>query len=227
MNEIAQPSATTDHRHETRATIRVLADVGFAGPLLFAVGVIVAGAATPGYSHLSEPISQLAEPARPYWLIQVAGFVVFGISMIVIAFALWQSLSAGSGAKLGVALVGFAGFNMVLTGLFRTDPISQEIPSVSGQIHETTAGLVFLSLIAGFLVLGRAMRRSRSWHGLASFSITAGLAALIFLIGFGISFEAQPEYVGVWQRLLATTIILWFVVISVRTKRLVPVHEGA
>lgn len=218
-------SITTDRRHKSR--IRVLAYLGLAGPVLFAVGVVVAGAVTPGYSHLSEPISQLAEPGRPYWLIQVAGFVVFGISMIAVAFALWQGLSDGLGPKLGIVLVGFAGFNMVLTGLFRTDPMGQESPSVSGQIHETTAGLVFLSLIAGFLVLGRAMRRSPSWRGLASFSITAGLAALIFLTGFGISFEAQPEYVGVWQRLLATTIILWFVVISLRVKSLVPVHDGA
>lgn len=141
MNELVHTSVTTDRRHERRATIRVLADIGLAGPVLFAVGVIVAGAVTPGYSHLSEPISQLAEPARPYWLIQVAGFVVFGISMIAVAFALWHSPSTGLRAKLGIALVGFAGFNMVLTGLFRTDPMGQELPSVSGQIHETTAGV--------------------------------------------------------------------------------------
>lgn len=224
MNEVAQSAA--GDRHEQRTTSGVLAYIGLAGPLLFVVGVIVAGAVTPGYSHLSEPISQLAEPERPYWLIQVVGFVVFGISMIAVAFVLWQSLlSAGSGAKLGIVMVGFAGFNMVLTGLFRTDRMGEDLPSVSGQIHDTTAGLVFLSLIAGFLVLGRAMRRLRSWHNLASFSIIAGLATLTFLVGFGLSFEVQPQYVGVWQRLLATTIVTWFVVIALRT--LVPVPESA
>ena len=224
MKEVVGSTAT--EQEKPRIRMRTLASIGLAGPLLFVVGVVVAGAITPGYSHLSEPISQLAEPAQPYWLIQVTGFVVFGISMVAIASALWRTLTAGVAAKLGVALVGFAGFNMILTGLFRTDPMGRTSPSISGQIHETTAGLVFLSLIAGFLVLGRPMRRARSWRDLAYFSIIAGLAALTFLVGFGLSFELQPRYVGVWQRLLATTIVVWFSVIAVRVRVLSPAHEG-
>lgn len=199
---------------------RLLAIVGAAGPMLFVVGVIVGAAVTPGYSHRSDPISQLAAFGEPYPAIQMTGFVVFGLSMVAVAAGLWKVLRSGAAARVGTFLVGLAGGSMVLTGFFRSDPLDQETLSASGIVHLATATVLFLSLIAGFLVLSRAMRRAPQWSDLATFSLVAGLAALVFLVTYSFAFELQPEWVGLWQRLLAATFVVWFLVVSRRLSRL-------
>ena len=206
--------------------IRHLAMVGVAGPLLFATGVVVAGAMTPGYSHLSEPVSQLAAFGQPYPAIQMAGFVVFGLGMVATGVALWQTLRTGTAARVGEILLIVAGVNMILTGLFRADPMEQETLSVSGTVHVVTASVVFLSLIAGFLVMSRAFRKSQRWAALASFSFVAGLAAFVFLAAYSFAFEAQPDWIGLWQRLLAATLATWFVVVTRRLLRLASPVSG-
>ena len=91
---------------------------------------------------------------------------------------------------------------------------------MSGTVHLSTAMVLFPALITAFIVLGRAMKRSDRWTGLATFSLVAGLAALFFLVAFSFAFELQPEWVGLWQRLLAATFVTWFLVVSRRVQDL-------
>jgi hypothetical protein len=70
----------TSGTREGTGLTRQASRLGIAGPLVFVAGVIIAGVVTPGYSHRSEPISQLATFGQPYPAIQMIGFVVFGLS---------------------------------------------------------------------------------------------------------------------------------------------------
>ncbi len=204
--------------------IRLIAVVGMAGPTVFVIGIVLAAALTPGYSHLSEPVSQLAAFGRPHPAIQMTGFVVFGLSMVAVAFGLWRTLPTGIASRVGTILVGVGGSNMVATGLFRADPMDQRVPSVAGNVHMATAMVLFVSLILAFIVLGRGMRQRSRWAPLAPFSLVAGVSAFAFLAAFSFAFELQPEWVGLWQRLLAATIVSWFVTVSWRLRRLAS-HE--
>lgn len=200
--------------------IRLAARLGLAGPLVFALGIILAGTFTPGYSHLSEPVSQLAAFGQPYPAIQMTGFVVFGLSMLAAAYGLRHQLGSRTSASVGIFLVALAGVSMVGTGLFRADPMDQEPLSMSGTVHLSTAMVLFPALITAFIVLSKAMKRSVDWTGLATFSLVAGLAGLVFLVAYSIAFGLQPEWVGLWQRLLAATFVIWFLVVSRRIIRL-------
>ncbi len=203
-------------RQTDPARIRIAAGLGMVGPLVFVLGIIVAGAVTPGYSHLSEPVSQLAAFGQPYPAIQMAGFLVFGLSMVAVAYGLRQRLRSQRSASAGVFLIALGGVSMVATGLFRADPMYQEPMSVSGMVHLSTAMVLFPALLAGFIVLSRAMEKSDDWTDLARFSLIAGLAGLFFLLAYFFAFGLQPEWVGVWQRLLAATFVIWFLVVSRR-----------
>jgi len=94
--------------------------------------------------------------------------------------------------------------------------MDKEPLSVSGTIHISAAMVLFPALIAAFIVLSRSMRRSDHWAGLATFSLVAGIAGLFFLIAYSVAFSLQPEWMGVWQRFLAATFVVWFLVMSRR-----------
>ncbi len=210
----------TSGTRQLSVKVRRAALFGLAGPLIFALGIVVAGAVTPGYSHLSEPVSQLAAFGQPYPAIQMTGFVVFGLSMLAVAYGLRHVLSSARSATIGISLVALAGVSMVGTGLFRADPMGQQPMSVSGTIHISTAMILFLALIAAFIVLSPAMKKLQPWRDLSLFSLIAGLAALFFLVAYSVAFELQPQWMGVWQRLLAATLVIWFLVVSLRVKSL-------
>jgi hypothetical membrane protein len=201
---------------EGKGLTRQAARLGIAGPLVFVAGIVVAGAVTPGYSHLSKPISQLAAFGQPYPAIQMIGFVVFGVSMLAVAYGLRLMLESRRSATIGVFLVALAGVSMVGTGIFRADPMDQDPLSLSGIVHIATAMVLFPALCTAFIVLSRAMKKDDRWRGLANFSMVSGIAGWIFLIGYSAAFELQPDWLGVWQRFLAATFVIWFVVTSRR-----------
>ena len=200
------------------ALLRRLATMGVAGPLLFVVGIVVGGAVTPGYSHLSDPVSQLAATGQPYPFIQMTGFVLFGLAIVATGLGLWRLPLTGRAARTGQVLLIIAGTSMVLTGLFRADPMQQESLTTSGTLHLITAMVLFLSVSAAFLFCARAFRRANGWGDRSRFSLVAGLAAIAFLLTYSVAFELQPEMVGLWQRLFAATIVTWFVVVASRLR---------
>lgn len=208
-------------RSANPAMLRRLATMGVAGPLLFAVGIIVGGAVTPGYSHLSDPVSQLAATGQPYPFIQMTGFVVFGLTMVATGLGLWRLPLTGKAARTGQVLLMIAGTSMVLTGLFQADPMEQESLTTSGTLHLITAMVLFPSVSAAFLLCARAFRRAKGWGDRSRFSLVAGLAAIAFLLTYSVAFELQPELIGLWQRLFAATIVTWFVVVASRLRGLV------
>lgn len=200
------------------ALLRRLATMGVAGPFLFVVGIIVGGAVTPGYSHLSDPVSQLAATGQPYPFIQMTGFVLFGLAILASGLGLWMLPLSGKAARTGQVLLMIAGSSMVLTGLFRADPMEQESLTTSGTLHLITAMVLFPAVSAAFLFFARAFRRASSWGDLSRFSLVAGLAAIAFLLTYSVAFELQPDLVGLWQRLFAATIVTWFVVVASRLR---------
>lgn len=179
------------------------------------------GAVTPGYSHLSEPVSQLAATGQPYPFIQMTGFILFGLAMVATGLGLWRLPLTGKAARTGQVLLMVAGTNMVLTGLFRADPMQQESLTTSGTLHLITAMVLFPSVSVAFLFCARAFRRANAWSDRSRFSMVAGLAAIAFLLTYFVAFEFQPELAGLWQRLFAVTIVTWFVVVASRLRGLI------
>jgi hypothetical protein len=72
----------------SRRFVRVAGWLGVIGVAGFCLGVVAAGLAFPGYSHLDQMISELggAEATRPW--IQNVNFVLFGCCVIALAVGL-------------------------------------------------------------------------------------------------------------------------------------------
>jgi hypothetical protein len=87
-------------------------------------GVIwLAGALQPDYSHFSHAVSELGAPdAVLPGLMNIAGFVVAGVLMIVFTAAVWPVLAGEVLAVLTAVLLILTGISLISAGLFHCDP---------------------------------------------------------------------------------------------------------
>jgi hypothetical membrane protein len=105
---------------------RLLAIGGIVGPVAFVSAWALCGWTTPGYSPVSDAISDLARVGADTRVGMTSGFVVFGIGVAAYSFALrwaltgpaWMTALATAIATLGVAAVPLGWFSDGLHGAF-------------------------------------------------------------------------------------------------------------
>jgi hypothetical membrane protein len=186
MMSTTAPEPATAQPVTPAATRPLLACGVIAGPLY--VGVSLAQAfAREGFDPTRHEWSLLAN--GPFGWIQSANLMLSGVLMIAFAVGLRRALRPGLGVRWAPLLIGAYGLGLVCAGMFRADPRlgfpvgTPEAPgpvSWHGMLHLATAGIGFVSLIAGCLVMGaRFARESR--RGWAWFS---RVTAIVFLAGF-------------------------------------------
>jgi hypothetical protein len=171
--------------------------------------VPVAGAcAAPGYSHVSQFISELGARGAPHaTLVAAAGFAPIGalvLAFLGLASEAFPPSSRKTAGLLGLAAVGAA---YLVSALFPCDPGCPSEGSFSQSVHNLFGLLEYLGAIAGLLLLSTALRGAACWRPLAaSAAVCATLAALGFL---GLLLPGLGPFRGAGQRLAEAAIFLW------------------
>jgi len=163
---------------------RLLLWAGTIGPLFFVVVLLIEGATRPGYNAWRNFGSSLSLGSQG-WM-QIANFLICGVLMIGFAFGLRQALHTGKGAVWGPILMGFFGIEMILAGIFVTDPGLGYPPGVASLAHPTTHGVIhalsglaiFMSLAIATFVMIRRFVGDPAWRGWALYSLLTGLIIL-------------------------------------------------
>jgi hypothetical membrane protein len=155
----------------SRSATGILLWCGVLGPPLFVVAFLVEGATRPGYDAVRLPISLLS--LGPTGWTQTLNFITDGILMLAFAVGLRGVLaSSGWTSTAGPVLIGLLGLGLIGAGIFPTDPgggyppgVRISIANSTGTQHDLATLLVFASLVAGGLVLGRhfAVRSLATW----------------------------------------------------------------
>jgi hypothetical membrane protein len=172
-----------------------LAWAGVVGPVTFVAGWAVAGALTPGYSPLSQPVSRLAAAGAPQRPLMNAGFLAFAVAMPVYAVSLRAELP---GRTWLVALA-----NGVATAAIVATPLgySQAVDTA----HAGAAGVAYLALAA--LPLAAAVPLARTGRPRAArASVVLGLVA-----GASLAATSADRAVGLFQRAGLTLVDAWIV----------------
>jgi hypothetical protein len=219
----------------TAAITRSLLGYGvLAGPFYVVVGLAQA-LTRDGYDLARHDLSLLANGSLGW--IQIANFVLTGLMTIAAAVGMARALrvlGGGPGTVWGPRLVGVFGAGLVGAGAFVADPMSGFPPgtpdgppaavTVSGLGHLVLAGLGFLGLVLGALVLARhyaAAGRS----GLAWFSRITGVLFLLAFAGLASGSASPVVVLGFWVALLLAWI--WLAVTSVDLYRRTPLLTPA
>lgn len=127
---------------------------------MFAVILAVAGLLQPGYSQVTQQISELGYAGSANPEIQNGNFVVTGLLIAVFSLGLRKIFSGGHGPGLGPSFLALAGIGIVGAGLFPGNP-----DLLSGAIHGLFFLVTFVSLTLAPLLVSRNLGSEMEWSG--------------------------------------------------------------
>ena len=200
------------------STLRLLAISGIIGPILFTTVMYTLGFLQPGYSHITQPDSELGTVGAPYAIIMNINFIVSGLLGVAFAFGLHRGIGGG-GSKVGPALLAVAAAGVVGTGIFPTN--LAEPQSFTAVMHRLVSFPGSIAAMLAPIVISRRLKRDSLWQGYRSYSLVTGVVAigtfLLLLVGFRLGFITP--WVGAVQRLLLGVLLLWGEVMAIRLLR--------
>lgn len=184
---------------------------------VFAVGglvsllllILLGSAGVPGYSHVSQFISELGARGAPHeWFVRYAGFLPAGIFVSLFAVAAFTALPRSVPATLGFLGIGVYALGYVAAAFFPCDPgCRPPDPSISQIIHNLV-GLAGYVIAPTFLAL--LAWSARRWPGGRRLALLASLAAGLALAGL-LSLSPDSPYAGLSQRLIEASVLGWIV----------------
>ena len=197
--------------------MRILALGGTIGPLLFAVVVSLLALLRPGYSQISDFISELgATDTANAALMNYVGFIPTGFLLAAFGIALAKFLPRDRWFMATALLITLFGCGIAIAGLFSCDVgCPQASGSLENRIHDTIAPPTFLCGIIGIGLFGVRIRRYPAWQHLGLYSLLSSLVALGCFIALVNSLDAR-QFTGLWQRLMLFTLFLWCGVVGWR-----------
>jgi hypothetical membrane protein len=198
---------------------RALALVGVIGPLDYLMLVTVLGLGWEGYDPIRDTQSELGAVNSPYRLVMnVAGFMGVGVSILAFAAAYWLLLRRSLAMTLATGLLVVAGVGMVVVGFFPCDAGCVDV-TATGRLHSAFSMPGAIGLPAAAMLSALAFRRDgrfgMAWQ-LVSFWL--GLATLVS--GPLIAAELVGGVNGLVQRAAMWVPLVWMMTVSIRLYRL-------
>jgi hypothetical protein len=186
-----------------------------AAPLAFFGTVLVLGFLRPGYSHVTQLMSELAIPGSPYAaLMDLVGLALTGVLLILFTPAIHAALGRARGGTAGTLLVAVVGLMFIGMALLPCDAGCVPV-TMTGQLHLFLGMAGILVTAVSALLLAYAMREAGGWNGYWQYSLATGVL-LFLLILASPSFSGSP---GLVQRTIAGVAFLWTGVVAIRLFR--------
>jgi hypothetical membrane protein len=207
--KVDQRSLSTISDKGTR-TVRLASVCGIIAPVFFTVMIIIESLLRPGYSQISNFISDLG--VGTYSILQNINFWTFGILVFVFALGFGRNFLHSRAATIGLSLVAWMVF---LAGIFPDEPTPYP-----GYVHGAVSMIAFLSLvITEFLVWWRLRRLKEntqfaSWRKYAYYSLATGIVGIALIITGN-----PPGYAGLFQRFFLGSGWLWIEIIALKLFR--------
>ncbi|UCB44014.1 MAG: DUF998 domain-containing protein [Dehalococcoidales bacterium] len=193
----------------------LLAVCGVVAPIILIILIVVGAAVTSGYSHASDPISQLAAEGSPHpgWV--STGFITYGIMILGFGFLLYRSVREHRIAWLVLLFYVLHGVGFLLGGIFADDSRTAEAASTtSGILHNVWIIIGCSSFLGGMLVFAWLKRNDPVWWLIARIFIVFLIIILLTFIISQIPALAAAE--GVLQRIYGVLSIILIEIAAIR-----------
>jgi len=196
---------------------------GLLGVIFFISAAILGGLQFSDYSHISQLISESYAIGTPYGLqLRYLGFLPSGLFIAAFAFYAARALPKSTFAKLGFVGLGvFYGIATIIVSLFPCDKgCDKELvdPSLSQLIHNLTGLLTYIIVPICLLILGIVARKWVNGKYVSYLGMACGLTAILF-VGI-LSSDLHSKVVGLYQRIIEGSVLVWIVVCSFYLKTL-------
>ena len=197
----------------TREHRRWLALGGVLAPMVFVAAVLVTAAARPEYRHASQAISELGEMGAPRAaLMNLGGFLVYGILILGFAVALHRGIRQGPGDWLGPLLLALYGVAYVAVAFAPCNPgCTGAVPTANETAHFLLSRVIMLTAVATPLVLFGRLAKDTAWAAVSP------LVLVLTVLGYLLFLLPIPGLQAGWQqRLFFGCTMAWILVLAVR-----------
>jgi hypothetical protein len=177
------------------------------------------------FGAIGDTMSELA--LGRFGFVQTTAFLVAGIGILGLAFAIYQLTQDSWRSRIGSFLIALYGAGAIIAAIFPTDRIdsASEVwsQSTTGTIHIVVALISFLCVIPGMYLLtwhffGEARwRRITSWWMMLFPSATL---ALLFI-------QSEGPRVGLNQRLFVAVVSAWLILVALKVRSIAGSEESA
>ena len=206
---------------------RILLCCGILSTLLYVAMNVLLARQSPGYSSISQTISELSAigaPTRSTWLIPGIAYTV-----LAIAFGCGVSRAAGENRKLHVAGIALLCFGAL--GLFWPfAPMHQRVVLASGgatltdTAHIALGSVSVVAMLVAVVFAGTALGPGFGFYSLATLATVVVFGAATGMNAPRISANLPTPWVGLWERISIGAFMLWEVVLTVKLLRTRATH---
>ena len=197
---------------------RFLSMCGVIAPVLFVFMTILGGVIRPGYSHISDTVSELFSPGAPNKLlldplhtICALLLTLFGIGVLQFVRRSERSTRIG---KLGASLFIAMGLVSVTTATIFPQDAWGSPPTFPGEMHKIMSGVVASLTILSMLLIGIWSNRAEIFPGFEPYSfVTVGVVVLS--AGFFVANLGSP-IMGLAERITILVGFQWTFILALR-----------
>ena len=207
--------------------LKIISLFGIIAPIIFVITVVVGGLITPGYSHLSQSISELVMSGAQNKLYLDISFsinyvcsCIFGFGLFVIFQSKASPLNSSTGL-IGFTILGIIAILSFLSSNFFTMNLPGTPATTSGTIHLILVGLESLGSMVAILLVGLWFKKV----GLSGYSVYSIITLIIvFIAGIMtvVGTTQDSSYVGLFERLTIGAFVLWSFVIALKFYNFTP-----
>jgi hypothetical membrane protein len=186
---------------------------GVLGPLLWLSLIVVAGAMRPGFSHITQYISELGERgSSTETLMRYAAFEFTGFLYFCFASALITHYTNSRFTRLVACLLALDGLGRIGAGVFPCDPGCAGL-TFSQDLHNLFATVGFCSGILATIACG-IIFRIQGWSKIFCwYSVGSGISAMTFLLLM--TWGLNPvKTTGLFEHLATGILSLWLLVFA-------------
>lgn len=195
---------------KNKMNVKRFALCGMLAPIVFAVALAVFSLMTPGYSNLTNMVSELGVIGAPYALAWNAiGFFLVGALITIYAWGLRLDMRPASGSTIVPLLVAISGLGFASLGFSPAEAGFE--PSLRTTLHFVMVSVYFLAFILVAFVFPAKMKGNGYWKKWALFSLVMGVLAVA---SYFLAAIPKTVPVGLSQRIGMGAHFLWLFVTS-------------
>ena len=195
---------------------RFLSMCGVIAPVLFVFMTILGGAIRPGYSHLSDTISELFSPGSPNKLLLDTLHTIYALLLALFGIGVLQLVRGSERSRL-IGIIGASAFiamglvSMLTATLFPQDAWGSA-PTFAGKMHQILHGVISLLSILSMMMIGIWLNRAEGFTRFRTYSFIT-VAAVVLSAGFFVGNLGSP-IMGLAERIPGLIGFQWTFVLA-------------
>lgn len=196
--------------------------IGIAGVVLFVVAAISGALLIPGYSQITQYLSESYAIDTTYGIyLRLLGYIPSGLLIVLFCFLAVKHLPKSRAVSIALKGIGlFYGGGTMLTGVFPCDAgCNKEMidPSIAQLIHSVSGLATYLTVPFLVLMLGFAAFKWKDAKSTGLLITICGFFAIVF--SFLFFTQLDGAYGGMHQRILEGSVLLSVTFTAIAVKR--------